>query len=84
MNVPGTARDPDFYPDSDEKFEVQPITERLPADKDKVRLLATVKKLSGDWPENISGVLVYASGTESQAFEVNLRVEPGATGTTAV
>ena len=79
----GSIRDPDFYPDSDEKFEVQPITQRIPSDKEKVRLLATVKKSAGDWPEAISGVLVQTSGTEPDAFDVKLRLLPGGPDNTA-
>jgi thiol:disulfide interchange protein DsbD len=75
------ATEADFFPDASDQFEVQPITERLPSDAGKIRLRAQVKKLLGDWPDRISGLLIQKSGTERQAYAVNLPV--GASGPTA-
>jgi thiol:disulfide interchange protein DsbD len=74
----GQASEVDFYPDASEQFEVQPATESLPADAGKVRLRKLVKKISGDWPNQISGVLVQKSGSERLAYEGTLPVAPKA------
>ncbi len=74
-NSPAAVTEADFYPDSSEQFEVQPATERLPADAGKVRLRKQVKKLSGDWPRQVAGALVQKAGSERLAFEGTLPVE---------
>ncbi len=72
---PGAAvSDADFFPDSSEKFEVQPATERLPPVAGEVRLRKQVKKFSGDWPKEISGLLVQQSGKDRLAYAVDLPV----------
>jgi len=48
----------DFYPDASDNFEIQPTTEKLAASTSEVKLRLSVKKYSGDWPKEISGVLV--------------------------
>jgi thiol:disulfide interchange protein DsbD len=68
------ATEADFFPYASEQFEVQPITERLPADAGKIRLRVQVKKLEGDWPKQISGLLIQKSGPDRLAYEVNLSV----------
>ncbi len=70
----GAIANADFFPDSDEKFEVQPTTERLTSSPGKVRLRAQVKKLEGDWPRAISGLLIEQSGSEPVAYDVKLPV----------
>jgi len=67
-------KETDFFPDAGEQFEVQPMTERLPGDGQNIRLRVGVKKLSGNWPKEISGLLVETSGTERQAYDVKLPV----------
>jgi thiol:disulfide interchange protein DsbD len=69
-----SPKEADFFPDSYEKFEIQPMTERLPADGQNIRLRVSVKKLSGDWPKEISGLLIGQSGAERQAYDVKLPV----------
>src|SRR6266536_788982 len=64
----------DFYPDSSEQFEVQPATEKLSSEVGKIRLRAKVKKLSGDWPKEVSGLLVEQPKTEKLGYEVKLTV----------
>jgi len=80
-NTVAAVAEADFFPDSDEKFEVQPMTERLPSSGGKVRLRAQVKKLEGDWPKAVSGLLVQKAGNQQQAFDVNLPLD--STGATA-
>ena len=67
-------KEADFFPDASEQFEVQPMTQRLPAEGQNIRLRVNVKKLSGDWPKEISGLLVERSGAERQAYDVKLAV----------
>ena len=69
-----TTTEADFYPDNSEQFEVQPATEKLPSTAGQVRLRAKVKKLSGDWPKEISGLLVEQPKTEKLAFDVKLAI----------
>ena len=56
----GTADDADFFPVADDNFEVQGATEKLSAPAGEIRLRKLVKKYSGDWPREISGVFVAA------------------------
>jgi thiol:disulfide interchange protein DsbD len=70
----GQAGETDFYPDASEQFEVQPATESVAADAGKVRLRKLVKRISGDWPDKIPGVLVQKSGSERLAYEGTLDV----------
>jgi len=64
----------DFFPDSNEQFEVQPASEKLPSDAGKIRLRAKVKKSSGEWPKQISGLLVEQPKAEKLAYDVKLSV----------
>lgn len=66
------AGEADFFPDSSPQFEVQPTTESLPAEAGKIRLRKEVKTLSGDWPAQVSGVLVQGASAARTAYEVNL------------
>ncbi len=76
-SAPG-ASESDFFPNAAEQFEVQAQTETLPAEPGKVRLRKQVKKLSGDWPKEISGVVYQRSGTTRLAYDVKLRLTAGA------
>ncbi len=62
LQWPGEATDADFYPAADDNFEVQGATEILPAPAGEIKLHKLVKKYSGDWPKEISGVFVTANG----------------------
>jgi thiol:disulfide interchange protein DsbD len=81
-NSPQAASDADFLPDASESFEVQPATDRVPAETGKIRLRKVIKKLAQDWPGKVSGVLVQQSGTQRLAYEVAMLVE-GAAGAAA-
>jgi thiol:disulfide interchange protein DsbD len=73
--IPGAdAGEADFYPAASEEFEVQPAVERVPAEAGKIRIRKEVKKLSDDWPKEISGLLVQQTGAEQRAYEVKLPV----------
>jgi len=63
---------PDFFPAASDNFEVQSATEILTASHSEIRLRKLVKKFSGDWPQQISGVLVIAG----VGYEINkLRID---------
>ena len=54
----GIEHQPDFYPDADDHYEIQGATEMFPAKSGNVGLRKLVKKFDGDWPKEISGLLV--------------------------
>jgi thiol:disulfide interchange protein DsbD len=68
------ASEVDFFPDSSEQFEVQPAAVSVQADTGKIRIRKEVKKLSGDWPKEISGLLTQRSGQERLAYDVKLEL----------
>ena len=59
----------DFFPDASDQFEVQATTETMTAYSPFLRLRKLVKKFSGDWPKEISGVLVIQSGNLRTGYE---------------
>jgi thiol:disulfide interchange protein len=73
-NSSPSTTEADFYPDSNDQYEVQPTTEKLPSEAGKIRLRASVKKLSTDWPKEISGLLVEQPKTDKLAYDVKLSV----------
>lgn len=64
----------DFFPYESVNFEVQGATERIPADAGKIRLRKQVKKFQGDWPGQVSGLLIEKTAKEQFAFEVTLPI----------
>jgi thiol:disulfide interchange protein DsbD len=72
--VTDKVAEPDLFPDASDRFEVQHATEVLSAGPENVRLRKVVKKLQGDWPEEISGVLIQKSGAERRGYSVTLPV----------
>lgn len=65
--------DVDFFPDASDQFEVEGATERIPGGN--VRLRKIVKKFSGYWPREISGLIVVEGGKQRDGF--NLKVPIG-------
>jgi thiol:disulfide interchange protein DsbD len=63
----------DFFPDANDNFEIQAATENV-SNAGIIKLRKTVKKFSGDWPKEISGVVILQSGISRQGFEVKLPV----------
>ena len=55
------ASSPDLFPYENSKFDVQAATEVVPGDADKLRLRKVVKKSEGDWPKEVSGLLIEKS-----------------------
>lgn len=70
----GTAAQADFYPDSSDAYEVQSATERLPAPAGEIRLRKAVKKLAGDWPKSVPGLLIEGAGTNQVAYAANVPI----------
>jgi thiol:disulfide interchange protein DsbD len=70
----GLADKADFFPDASDTFEVQGATEILSAQSHDFALRKLVQKFSGDWPKEISGVIVMESSGERIGIEVKLPV----------
>ncbi len=64
----------DFFPYANANFDVQAATENLPARAGGIRLGKTVQKFSGDWPKEISGLIVTKNGNSRTGFEVKLSI----------
>jgi thiol:disulfide interchange protein len=67
----------DFFPDASDQFGVQGTTENLPAKAGEIRLRKLVQKFSGDWPKEVSGVLVIQlvkQYNSRNGYEVNLPI----------
>lgn len=64
----------DFYPGTNDQFEVQAPTDIISAQSAYIRLRKNVKKFSGDWPKDIFGVVVIQSGNQRYGYEAKLLV----------
>jgi thiol:disulfide interchange protein len=64
----------DFFPDANENFEIQAATTNLLGKTSGFHLRKLVKKYSGDWPKEISGVVVLQTGNSREGFEVKMPV----------
>jgi len=64
-------------PAPNEQFEIQSATEKVP-DAAGFALRKTVKKFSGDWPKEISGLVVVEGNGQRSGFDVTLPVGPTA------
>lgn len=71
-NVPFDSAD--FYPNASDNYEIEPTVEKLSADTSGVKLRLSVKKFSGDWPNEISGVLVTETRGQKLGTEVSFSV----------
>jgi thiol:disulfide interchange protein DsbD len=73
--VKSVIRSADFFPYASDNFEVQAATDNLRVQSSEFRLRKLVKKYSGNWPKEVSGVLVMDTGGDwKQGIEVNLAV----------
>jgi thiol:disulfide interchange protein DsbD len=69
------ARDSvDFFPYASDDFEIQSAVEKFPADPSGLTFRKIAKKFSGDWPKEISGVVVIESGKQRIGYEVKLPI----------
>src|SRR5208282_3878360 len=64
----------DFFPDAYDQFEIQAATETIPDAHAEFCLRKLVKKFSGDWPKEISGVIVEEIGQAHSSFNVKISV----------
>jgi thiol:disulfide interchange protein DsbD len=64
----------DFFPYASDQFEVQAPTEIIPDTNAEFCLRKIVKKFSGDWPKEISGVIILQKGDLRAGIEINLSV----------
>jgi thiol:disulfide interchange protein DsbD len=69
----------DFFPDANDDFEIQAANQTVPGTKSLFCFRKLVKKFSGDWPKEISGVLVFGSSSSSlktvdSGFEIKLPI----------
>ncbi|MBC8097736.1 MAG: hypothetical protein H7Y43_18200, partial [Akkermansiaceae bacterium] len=64
----------DFLPYASDNFEVQGATERLPAGAGKIRLRKLVKSFEGNWPQEISGVLIQKAADHETGYEVTIPI----------
>jgi thiol:disulfide interchange protein len=56
----------DLFPYASDDFEIQASVEKL----SDFRFRKTVKKFSGDWPKEVSGVIVLESGANRVGYEI--------------
>lgn len=63
----------DFFPEASDHFEIQAATEEI-SKASGFELRKTVKKFSGDWPKEISGVLITEFHGQRQGIEVKMPV----------
>ena len=64
----------DFFPDANDNFEIQAATEKVPDPNFLFSLRKSVKKFSGDWPKEISGVVALNGSIGQESFEVKSSV----------
>ena len=70
----------DFYPDARDSFEIQAATEKVANTSALFCFRKTAKKFSGDWPKEISGVLVFGTSqawtkTSPNGIEIKLPIK---------
>jgi thiol:disulfide interchange protein DsbD len=68
----------DFFPDADDGFEIQPDTAKNPDAAWDFSLEKTVQKFSGNWPAQISGVLVESGLSYGLSVVVPVNDQPPA------
>jgi thiol:disulfide interchange protein/DsbC/DsbD-like thiol-disulfide interchange protein len=64
----------DFFPYASDQFEVQSHTEVISAPSAQLHIRKLVKKYSGDWPGEISGVLVVQLYNSPIGYEIKLPI----------
>ena len=66
--------DVDFFPDASDTFEVQPKTEVVSDFSASLQLRKAVKKFSGNWPAEISGLLIFGTGAARTGVSVTFAI----------
>src|SRR5438128_3735777 len=64
----------DFFAYPGKTFEVQAATEKMSADREKVRLRKIVRKYEGDWPSRLKGIAVGKAGSSVTAVELDATI----------
>ena len=72
--APDNTTQADFFPYANDNYDVQAATENLPAKAGEIWLRKLVQKFSGDWPKQVSGVIVMDIDGQRQGFEVKVPV----------
>jgi len=68
------ASEPDFFGDASDKFEVPTATELVNGSGNQLKLRKLIKKSEGDWPTEISGLIIQKAGDQIQGYEVKLAI----------
>jgi thiol:disulfide interchange protein DsbD len=74
-SAPGDADKADFYPFANDNYEVQGATEHVATQPGTIRVRKQVKKFEGEWPKQLSGVIIQKDGNASSGFEVSVTVQ---------
>jgi thiol:disulfide interchange protein DsbD len=65
----------DFFPDASDNFEIQPTTKFIFDEySNSILLDKAVKKFSGNWPTQISGVVVIEQGGRRSGFDAKSQI----------
>jgi len=80
-NQPIRPDDADFFPAASEDFEIQSASQTLSNTAGVTAFSKPVKKFSGAWPSEISGLVVLQNGSNRTAYQVRLPVAESAGGT---
>ncbi len=64
----------DFFPDPSDDFEVQAAVQTQVDKAGKIQLIKPVKKFSGDWPKEISGVLITGDSEPRTSFQTKIHI----------
>jgi thiol:disulfide interchange protein DsbD len=64
----------DFFPDASDQFEIQAATENISISSFDLHLRKAVKKYSGDWPKEVSGVLVLDYGGNWRGVQIKVPI----------
>ena len=70
----GKADGANFFPNASDNYEIQGGNEVVPSPDGRAQLRKVVKKFSGDWPKEISGVLVTGTSAARKGFVLKLAV----------
>ena len=73
----------DFFPGPSDPFEIEAHTEILSSGPDEIRLRKTVHKYEGDWPKEISGLLIQNLGEQRQGYDAQLSIAQSESGATS-
>ena len=73
----GKIKEADFYPYAGTNYEVQWSVQLAQTDDGIVRVRKMVKKLEGDWPKKIGGLLIEKPASGALAYDVTLPVTEG-------